>query len=232
MSAVLRCEGAAFAADGRVLLGPLDVEVPVQGITVVMGANGAGKSLFLRLAHGLLPPSRGRVLWGDAPAEATRQTRGFVFQSNPVLRRSVAQNVAFPLQAMGVGDVASRVARALELARLTGKDHLPAARLSGGERQRMAMARALVAEPQVLLMDEPSASLDPGSTRALEQMIRDASSRGVKVLISTHDIGQARRLADTVLFFADGQLAEDAPAPMFFDAPTSEAARDYLEGRL
>ncbi|MHA3915079.1 energy-coupling factor ABC transporter ATP-binding protein [Halovulum sp. GXIMD14793] len=232
MSAALHLDGAGFAADGRTLLGPLDLQVAGQGITVVMGANGAGKSLFLRLSHGLLPVSQGRVSWGGRRADATRAERGFMFQNTPILRRSVAQNVAFPLQALGLGEVASRVARVLDLARLTGKEHQPAARLSGGERQRMAMARALVIEPQALLMDEPSASLDPASTRALEYMIRQVVSDGVKVLIATHDIGQARRLADEVLFFNEGKLAEQAQAEAFFAAPASDAARAYLEGQI
>ncbi|WP_112324036.1 ATP-binding cassette domain-containing protein [Oceanibium sediminis] len=234
MKAGLDIRDATLEAGGQRLLGPLTLQVQGPGITMIMGPNGAGKSLFLRLAHGLARPERGQVLWNDQPARGTMASRGFVFQSTPVLRRSVAANVGFPLQAQGVrgADRRARVADALRAARLDGRADQPAARLSGGERQRMALARALICDPVAVLLDEPSANLDPGSTAALEQLIRDSASRGVRIMMSTHDIGQARRLADRVLFFSEGTLVEQAPAADFFDAPRSEAARRYLGGLL
>ena len=231
---VLRIEGAALRAGSTRLLGPLDLEVEGRGLTMIMGPNGAGKSLFLRLAQGLLRPSAGRVTWDGAPAHASMARRGFMFQAAPVMRRSVAANVAFPLQAAGVSGapMKAKVTAILEETRLADKARMPAAQLSGGERQRMALARALVTDPQVLLMDEPSASLDPASTKALEGLIGQVVGRGTPVLMSTHDIAQARRLADRVLFFDAGVLADAAPRDSFFAAPASDAARRYLEGRL
>lgn len=225
-------QNAVFSHADQNLLGPLNLSLPAKGVTAIMGANGAGKSLFLRLAHGILSGATGQINWGQDSAAASIQSRGFLFQDSPVMRRSVARNIAFPLQAAGIKDQKAKVAKALELARLTGQAQLPAAQLSGGQRQRMALARALVTEPEVLLLDEPSASLDPGSTRELETMVQDVASRGVKVLIATHDIAQARRLANDILFFDKGRLAEQADAHTFFASPASDAAQAYLEGRL
>lgn len=212
----------------------LSLTVPAHGITTVMGANGAGKSLFLRLAMGLLVPDEGRVSWSGQPAHTSRKTRGFVFQQTPILRRSVFANVAYPLAIAGQGraQTRARVEHWLDKARLSHKALDPAARLSGGEAQRMALARALVSDPKVLLLDEPSASLDPGSTSALEALIKEVCQEGVKIVMSTHDIGQAKRLSDDVVFLEQGQLAEQSPAAEFFAKPQSEAARKYLEGRL
>ncbi|MEO1274145.1 MAG: ATP-binding cassette domain-containing protein [Pseudomonadota bacterium] len=233
-AAALVVEGACLRDGKRVLLGPVDLSLPGTGMTVVMGANGAGKSLFLKMAHGLLSPAEGRVLWGGELAAETVRRRGFVFQTPPVLRRSVLANVAFPLQAEGVPRRVrqARAREALARVRLAEKAGLPAARLSGGERQRMALARALIGAPTALLLDEPSASLDPASTAALEALISEVAGDGVKVLMTTHDIGQARRLAADVVFFAAGHLAETGPAEAFFARPRSEAAQAYLEGRL
>ena len=234
MSVGLAVQSAEIRRDGVRLLGPLDVTVDGPGLTVVMGANGAGKSLFLRMAHGLIRPDAGSVNWAGRPAHATMASRGFMFQSPPLMRRSVAANIAFPLRAAGVAANAraERVAQVLDEMRLAPKAALPAAQLSGGERARMALARALVNAPKALLMDEPAAALDPASTRALEEMILQVAARGIPVLMSTHDIGQARRLAERVLFFAGGEITEDAPRDAFFSGPRSEAAVDYLEGRL
>ncbi len=230
----LRLEKAGLQADGDTLLGPLSLHVETAGITAVMGANGAGKSLFLRLCHGLLTPSQGRLTWAGRGAVATRRSRAFVFQSPPLLRRSIAENVTFPLQTSSIArsEWPARVEARLREARLWGRAGLPAARLSGGERQRMALARALVTDPDVILMDEPAASLDPASTRALEKMITKIAASGVKIYLATHDVAQARRLAEDVLFFSGGRLAEQADAAQFFAGPQSEAARQYLEGSL
>ncbi len=230
----LNMTGATVRRDGKTLLGPIDLDLSDPGITCVMGANGAGKSLFLRLAHGLLAPQTGTVTWDRVAAPLTVKDRGFVFQTPPILRRSVAANIAFPLRADGAGraEAAVRVAALLDLVRLTDRARIPAAQLSGGERQRMALARALALDPKVVLMDEPSASLDPASTKALEDLVHDVSARGVKVIFSTHDIGQARRLAADILFFDGGALAEQAPSANFFDRPGSAAAVNYLRGTL
>ncbi|MEM9269056.1 MAG: ATP-binding cassette domain-containing protein [Pseudomonadota bacterium] len=231
---LLTFEQVGLRLDGAWRMREMSLQVSAQGITGVMGPNGSGKSLFLRLAMGLLTPDEGGVQWNGVPAKDSRKDRGFVFQSTPLLRRSVFANVAYPLHIAGMrgSEVGDRVAHWLDKARLSHKTKDPAARLSGGEAQRMAIARALVRNPKVLLLDEPSASLDPSSTSALENLIEEVSEEGVKILMSTHDIGQAKRLSEDVVFLDLGRLAEQADAAQFFEAPSSKAAQTYLGGRL
>jgi tungstate transport system ATP-binding protein len=211
---------------GHLLIGP--------GLrTVVMGPNGAGKSLLLRLIHGLIRPSSGAILWNGAPVEAVRDQLGFVAQNPVMLRRSAAANIRFALHGgIDAAEKTRRVAEALRTARLEHKADTPARLLSGGEQQRLALARALARRPEVLLLDEPTASLDPASILDVESMIEAARQQGVKIIFVTHDIGQARRIADEVVFLQQGRLGEHASAEMFFTAPRSPAARAYLEGRL
>lgn len=221
-------------ANGTALLGPVSLVLETPGITVIMGANGAGKSLFLSAAHGLVTPNSGSIMWNGAAAESSRASRSFVFQSTPLLRRSVAANVAFPLKArlLSRTEKSQVLAAALAEARLGALARKPAATLSGGERKRMALARAMVTGPQVVLLDEPAANLDPASTKELEESLLQIKARGIKIILSTHDIAQARRLADDILFFDQGHLQEQSPAQDFFAAPTTSAAQKYLRGEL
>ncbi len=230
----LQITQGGFSVEGKVLLGPIDLQLDCKGIIAVLGPNGAGKSLFLSLCHGTLEGAVGQVLWDGTQAEQSRKQRGFMAQQVAVLRRSVFENVAFALQAQGVTrrERAQRVTESLGQARLTDKAATPAAALSGGEQRRMALARALVGAPKLVLMDEPSAGLDPAASKELEMMVRRTVDAGVPVLMVMHDIGQARRLADHVLFFSGGQLVEKGPAPEFFENPKSATARAYLAGRL
>ena len=230
----LHMQNAAVQVGSKRLIGPVTLRASGSGVTVVMGPNGAGKSQFLRLAHGLSPLAAGTVKWGDRPVADARQDQAFVFQNPPLMRRSVWANIEFPLKARGWSRPLrhARTAEALGRARLTAHADAPAASLSGGERQRMALARAWATGPKILLLDEPSAALDPASTAEIERILTDMRDEGVKLFLSTHDIGQARRLADEVLFFDNGTLAEQAPVARFFAAPASDAARKYLNGVL
>lgn len=230
----LTLQAAEVHRDGRKLLGPLDFNLTTQGITAILGHNGAGKSLFLQLCHGQFAASSGSVLWDGLPARNTRGRRSFMFQNTPLMRRSVAANVEFPLVVHGVAKAERRelVKQALRTARLLNDPLAPAASLSGGEKQRMALARALVTKPSVIMLDEPSASLDPASTKELEASVREIAAAGVKVLIATHDLMQARRLSDDVLVFGDGNLLAQEGASTFFDQTHEGPVADFLEGRL
>jgi len=234
MAPVLRFEGVAVRAGGKTLLGPVTCRLDSPGITAVMGPNGAGKSLFLSAAHGVLDDLAGRVTWDDTDATHSRKSRGFMFQATPVLRRSVWGNIAFALsgQRLAKDDRAARITRALADARLDADPRKPAAALSGGERKRLDLARALVTDPRVLILDEPAANLDPAATAAFEDSLRRISGRGVKILFSTHDIGQAKRLADDILFIDGGQLIEQKTADTFFSKPVSGPAERFLKGLL
>jgi tungstate transport system ATP-binding protein len=228
-----RAEGVTLeAADGRRLLDGVDLRLPDAGITMLMGPNGAGKSLLLKILHGLVRPMAGRVEWGGEPmSEAVRRRQALVFQKPVLLRRSVAANIDFVLKARGSRDPTRRDAL-LDHVGLLARARQPARLLSGGEQQRLALARALAIEPVVLLLDEPTASLDPASVAAIEAIVQGAHERGVKIVFVTHDVGQARRLAHDVAFLAKGRLVEHAPAARFLDAPRSAEARAYLAGRL
>ncbi len=234
LSPVLPCEvrGLCFAAGGSPLIDKIDLTLGAGGVTMIMGPNGAGKSVFIRLLHGMLEPTAGEIHWGGRPLdEETRKRQAMVFQTPVLLRRSVEANIAFALRLHGEGGRA-RCAEMLEEAGLSNKSSQPARLLSGGERQRLAIARALAADPDVLFLDEPTASLDPASVQLIEEIVFSARDRGVKIIFITHDIGQARRLGDDVVFMHRGRIMERAPTPRFFDKPSSREAKDYLAGRI
>lgn len=212
------------------VLDHVDLDLGPGGCTMIMGPNGAGKSLLLKLMHGLMAPSAGRIMWGDLPARDATRHQALVFQKPVLLRRSVAANLDFVLKARGKDR--ARAAALLDHVGLTHKADQPARLLSGGEAQRLALARALATDPAVLLLDEPTASLDPASVLAIEQIVADARNRGVRILFVTHDIGQARRMADDVVFLHRGRVAEHSPAGDFFPSPRSQAARDFLDGKI
>ncbi len=224
--------GLVYRVGEARLIDGLDISIQAGTLTVVMGANGAGKSLLLRLLHGMLTPTAGQVLWGGQTlSDDLRMRQAMVFQRPVLLRRSVAANIRFVLK-LRKGAAAKTVKQVLKDAGLEARAHQPARLLSGGEQQRLNLARALALEPQVLFLDEPTASLDPASTAAIEDVVRSAHARGTKIIFVTHDIGQARRLAGDVVFLDRGRLTEHTPASRFFDSPVSGAARDYLAGRL
>ncbi|MBC7131872.1 MAG: ATP-binding cassette domain-containing protein [Roseovarius sp.] len=229
---ILSTRGLGFVANGRTLLEGVDVEIARGRRTVIMGANGAGKSLLLRLLHGLLPASSGSVTWhGAGPA---RRAQAMVFQRPVMLRRSVIANLRFVLRVRGLGWRAreARAREALEMARLADKARQAARSLSVGEQQRLAVARALLCEPEVLFLDEPTSSLDPAATQMIEQLTSAAHRRGVTVVMVTHDRGQARRMGDEVIFLHAGRVVETGPCARLLEAPRSEAARAWMEGRL
>jgi tungstate transport system ATP-binding protein len=232
---LIGAEGLCFDAGGRRLIGPLDIAIRPGRCTVVMGANGAGKSLLLRLLHGLIAPTKGTVFWESGPLDrAARDAQAMVFQRPVMLRRSVLANLRFALSVRGVrgAERAAREGEALAMARLADLAHRPARVLSGGEQQRLAVARALACRPKLLFLDEPTASLDPASTFAIEALVDQARAAGVTIVLVTHDVAQARRLGDDLVFLQDGQVAETGSLSRVLTAPRSEAARAWLEGRL
>jgi tungstate transport system ATP-binding protein len=200
--------------------------------TVILGPNGAGKSVLLRLCHGLLRPSAGAIGW-RGPRDG-RRPDAMVFQRPVMLRRSVHGNVEYGLKLAGMGR-AERRAVALERLGAVGLAHLAgraARRLSGGEQQRVAMARAWALDPVVLFLDEPTANLDPTATRTVEAIVLAMHAAGTKIVMTTHDLGQARRLADEIVFLHRGRIVERAPAAEFFAAPKSPEAAAFLRGEL
>ncbi|MFY9624553.1 MAG: ATP-binding cassette domain-containing protein [Rhodoplanes sp.] len=201
--------------------------------TVLIGPNGSGKTTVLRLAMGLLAPSGGRITWCGRDRTDGRRL-AMVSQRPVMLRRSAFANVTYALGAAGVA-WARRNDRAEELLARVGLSNQaarPARRLSGGEQQRLALARALARDPEVLCLDEPTASLDPANTKAVEEIVTAIAASGVKVLMATHDLGQARRLAGNVVLLVGGRICEQAPAPQFFSSPATPEAAAFMHGDL
>lgn len=201
--------------------------------TLVIGPNGAGKSTLLRLCMGLAVPTEGRITWGGrADAKPTR--RAFVFQRPVMLRRTVSANVAYGLTHAGYprAKLAARTAELLERVGLSDLAMRPARRLSGGEQQRLALARALARDPELLLLDEPTASLDPAATRGVEEIVRDTAQSGIKIVMASHDLGQVRRLAGDVVFMVLGNVREQTPAEDFLKNPSTSEAAAFVRGDL
>jgi tungstate transport system ATP-binding protein len=226
-------EDVAFSAGGVAIVHDLSLVIGTGAPTVLVGPNGSGKSTLIRLAMGLIAPSRGRITWGGR-AESDGRRRAMMFQRPVMLRRSAAGNVAYALAAAGAGRDAraSRVAELLAQVGLTHVADRPARRLSGGEQQRLALARALARDPEVLFLDEPTASLDPAATKAVEDIIRAVAQSGVKIVMATHDLGQARRLAGEIVFMLRGAVHACAEVERFFTAPATPEATAFIRGDL
>lgn len=215
---------------GKVVIGPLDLTLHALGVSIILGPNGSGKTTLLRVMHGIERINGGEVVWTQHdPAK-----HAFVFQSPIVLRRSVAENLAYPLHLLKVTrvDIDAAVDNWLDRIGLRDMGDTPATRLSGGERQKLAIARALIRKPDVLFLDEPCANLDGRSTREIEAILREASAAGTRLVMATHDMGQAKRLAQDVVFMLDGKIHEQGNAKALFDRPETEELAAFLRGDI
>ncbi|WP_290652989.1 ATP-binding cassette domain-containing protein [Aquisalimonas sp.] len=232
----LELRGVTFRHRGQTLLQPLDLRLERNGKTMIMGPNGAGKSLLMRICHGLLRPTGGSVRWAGngATAETIRRRQAMVFQRPVMLRRSALANVRYALAVQGVsrGERRWRADEAVERFGLQSIAHRPARVLSGGEQQRLALARAWALRPEILFMDEPTSALDPAAIKAVEEAVDTFHGEGTRIVMTTHDLGQARRLADDVIFLVDGRLVERAPVREFFEHPYSREAAAFVQGDL
>lgn len=218
---------------GGTILGPINLDLDAGGFTIVLGPNGSGKTTLLKILHGVERISSGAMNW-SVPDMAAREAQAYVFQKPIMLRRSVRQNLAFPLQLLSVEKpvIESRV---IGWARRIGlEDALdrPAVRISGGEQQKLALARALIRDPQVLFLDEPCANLDGRSTREIEELLLESAAAGRRIIMTTHDLGQAARLATDVVFLLNGKLIEQSDAGAFFAQPRSGEGRAFLRGDI
>jgi tungstate transport system ATP-binding protein len=230
----LTLEDVTFEAGGRRIVDGISTVLAAGTRSMIVGPNGAGKSVLLRLCHGLLRPSSGRVAWNTPEIEGAPRRQAMVFQRAVLLRRSVLGNVIYALK-MARSDPAERKARAREALRTVGLEALAdssARVLSGGEQQRLALARAWALRPEILFLDEPTANLDPGATHEIERVIAAMHVEGTKIVMVTHNLGQAKRLGDEILFLHQGRLAERASAERFFRRPASPEAAQFLEGEL
>lgn len=229
----LTARGIQSRRRGQQLVGPIDLTLAGEGATVVLGPNGAGKTTLLQLLHGTARLSAGQIEWACSTEEA-RHHQAFVFQRPVMLRRTVMENLLYPLRQRGMRKAEAKV-RAEDWAERVGLGRLltrQAPVLSGGEQQKLALARALICEPKLLFLDEPCAALDGRATREIEEILQNAKAAGTRLILSTHDLGQARRLADRVLFLLGGRLHEVGEAASFFNQPKTPQARAFLRGDI
>lgn len=227
----LRLEGVEARRRGVRLVGPVDLEIGAEGTTVAIGPNGSGKTSLLRLMHGLERAARGTVRWAAPNAEARQ---AFVFQTPVAMRRTVLENIAYPLRIRGArrAEARERAARWAESVGLGAMLDRQATVLSGGEKQKLALARALVRRPEILFLDEPCTNLDGRATREIERILTTARDSGTRLVLATHDMGQARRFATEVLFMLDGRLHELAHGPAPLDRLETAEARAFLKGDI
>jgi tungstate transport system ATP-binding protein len=225
-------DNVSFAAGGRTIIDRVSMQLAEGPRTVILGANGAGKSVLMRLCHGLLAPTSGSIAWRGG--FNGRQRQAMVFQRPVMLRRSALANIVYGLRLAGISAHESEmrardVLEAVGLERIAGR---PARVLSGGEQQRLALARAWALGPEVLFLDEPTANLDPGATRDVESLIGQIRAGGTKIVMTTHNLGQAKRLGDEILFLSQGRLAERSPVEQFFRMPASLEAVAFIREEL
>lgn len=211
----------SYRVNEKLILQNIQLSLPSQGITAIMGFNGAGKSMLLKIMHGIIKPSTGTVLWNQQPSDTKhRLSQAMVFQKPVLLRRSAKANIDFVIKQRGTHNPAARNALLLKVG-LEYKASQPARLLSGGEQQRLALARALACQPDIVFLDEATASLDPASSNIIEQIVSDVAASGTKVIMVTHDAAQAARISDQIVFVDAGQIAEYATTQQFFKAPSS-----------
>ncbi len=229
----LRLENIQVRKRGNVLLNDISFSLVGNLTTVVMGPNGSGKTTLMRLMHGLERPRQGSLNWAIT-SEQARSKQSFVFQTPIMMRRRVDENLYYPLKLVATPkqETDLLVNHWLSATGLANKAKLPAQFLSGGERQKLAIARAMITKPQVLFLDEPTTNLDGQSTREIEALLRKVKPDGTCIVLSTHDLGQAKRLAEQVVFLNKGHLCEVSDAPQFFQKPQSSAAQLYLDGDI
>jgi len=226
-------EDVSLQAGATMILDRLSLAITPGAPTLIVGPNGAGKTSLLRLCMGLATPSAGRISWGGR-TDSKPVRRAILFQRPVMLRRTVAANVGYALALAGAprSQRMPRVAALLDRVGLADLAQRPARRLSGGEQQRLALARALARDPEILLLDEPTANLDPAATRSVEEIVLMAAQSGIKIVMASHDLGQVRRLAGDVVFLVRGALCEQDRAADFLDKPTTPEAAAFLRGDL
>ena len=229
----LSIQKAQVQKRGKTLIGPLDCKLSATGTAIIIGPNGAGKTTFLNLINGLEKPKSGLLQW-NCDAQTARNNQSFVFQTPIMLRRTTLENIIYPLKLHGMTEDEAKTESIKWISKinLEKSTHLSAKLLSGGEKQKLSLARALATKPQLLLLDEPTSNLDGRATKEIETLLNNARSSGTRIVMTTHDIGQAKRLADEVIFLYRGKIHEMDKAKNFFQNPTTQEAKAFLDGDI
>ena len=229
----LRVTDVKINIKSKRLIGPINLEIEQNGISILLGANGSGKTTLLEALHGLRKLSAGKVEWNISNSQAAAE-QAFVFQSPIMLRRTVAENLAFPLKVRRLSKLTTTTEVMMWAKKIGLEDKIKqqAMLLSGGEMQAIAVARALITKPKMLFLDEPTASLDGATKKAIEDILISASSNGTKILMSTHDLGQSKRLAKDIIFLHNGIVEAHCSKEEFLTKPPSKAAKQFLAGDI
>ena len=229
----LRVTDVKIIIKSKRLIGPINLEIEQNGISILLGANGSGKTTLLEALHGLRKLSAGKVEWNISNSQAAAE-QAFVFQSPIMLRRTVAENLAFPLKVRRLSKLTTTTEVMMWAKKIGLEDKIrqQAMLLSGGEMQAIAVARALITKPKMLFLDEPTASLDGATKKAIEDILISASSNGTKILMSTHDLGQLKRLARDIIFLHNGIVEAHCSKEEFLTKPASKAAKQFLAGDI
>ena len=222
----------SYNPNNNIIISNLNLTIRSKGITVIMGPNGSGKSVLVRLLHGLLTPTKGSIKYGKNNLNKTiRQNQAMVFQNPVLLRRSVLANMTF-VDSIRESTGLKNCKEILALLGLEQFQSYPAHLLSAGEKQRLALARAIILKPAILFLDEPTANLDPSSIHLIEKILKNANSAGVKIIFITHDINQAKRIADDIIFIQKGKVLEHTETNVFFKKPQTSETAAYLDGKI
>ena len=228
----IKMEKINYNSSNNQIITNANITIQSKGITVIMGPNGSGKSVLVRLLHGLLTPTTGYISYNNNSLDKSiRRRQAMVFQTPTLLRRTVLSNIAFADSINGKIDLA-HCKNLLNLLGLRAFQSYPAQLLSAGEKQRLALARALVLKPYILFLDEPTANLDPASIQLIEEIVQNANKSGVKIIFITHDIGQAKRIADDIIFLNKGEILEYTETNLFFQTPQTKETAAYLDGNI
>jgi len=229
----LNVSGAEISVESKRLIGPINLIIKQKCISVVLGANGSGKTTLLEALHGLRKLSKGKLEW-SIPNNLAAKEQAFVFQAPIMLRRSVLENLIYPLVVKQIRKSVA-VEEAMHWVQKIGlenKIHQQAPLLSGGEMQAVAVARALISKPKMLFLDEPTASLDGLAKKTIEDILFSAANKGTKIVMSTHDLGQVKRLADDLIYHHKGVVESHSSKDEFLTSPPSKAAQQFLAGDI
>jgi tungstate transport system ATP-binding protein len=229
----LKVENACVEKRGNRIVGPIDLEISQKGFTIIMGPNGSGKTSLLRLLHGLENPRGGSLDWNGS-TETAQLHQSFVFQTPIMLRRTAIENIIYPLILRNIPkDEALKIAKEwIGKINLEKSTDINARFLSGGEKQKLAIARALTTKPQLLFLDEPTANLDGSATREIEALLQETHKAGTRIIMTTHNIGQGKRLAEDVMFIYRGNILETSNAKQFFKKPQTKEAQAFIDGDI
>ena len=230
----LNMNRVGYRIGNHTLIDDISLNSSINHCTALLGANGAGKSTFLRLCHGLLTPTSGEIYWGTQAPQALGRRITMVFQKPCLLKRSVYANLSYALYLHRVrsSEREKRIKAAFQLVHLTHQIHRSAQLLSGGEQKKLAIARAWVLQPDIILFDEPTAGLDIDSTHAVEKIISDLSQQGIKIIIASHNLAQVRRLCDEIIFLDQGRVIQQCGTQEFFDNPREKTICEFIKSQV